>query len=316
MKTTQAVRAHMRKAHDGHLAEAVAAGVRKSPSRPCAILMKPRAAQAEDALDPWSLSTVDDTPRVYQEAVPLSHAQLASLLDMGHLMNAYPENIEIPARRMRLAAGDMLYVSGEASQDVFIIESGVLQRTRMALTPAPPSQPSHPEMVAYSGAGELIGLHLQKAARPESAFAITDAVVLALPIKAIERMPQGIGLLSDMLVRPVSATLIRDWQVAYKLRDLGANERTVAGLRHVATLCGAFSPHAPGAPRARMAPALNLSLSEDALTTWLGLDPAVLHRELDRLSSHGVIAMRGSQITRINLFSLRALSCSAAGTVL
>lgn len=264
---------------------------REGPTRPSAIpviLGKPRS---ESAFETGG------------ETLSLSLTQLSSWIDLGQSMSFGPDEPRIDARRLRLAPGDRLYSHDDAPKHIFLIETGVFQRSRMALADMPRVQASHPEVIAFCGAGELLGLHLRKATRQESASAITASTVLALAIDSIERIPDGSGLLSDMLVRPVSAALIRDWRLAYRLRDLAPAERTLEGLSHVADLAGTPLRDC------RDGQALEVALPVEVLAAWLGLGAAVLGQALDSLVRRGIIVMRDGQITRIDMFAVRGRPC-------
>lgn len=200
---------------------------------------------------------------------------------------------------IQLDAGAILYEPGKHGEHAFVILSGVVARQQASESQS--GVRCAPSSIALSGAKEMIGLHLGSDLRPENATAVTKAILLALPIKALQALVPSSTLINDLLMRTAGAALLRDWRVSYRLRDLPAFARTVAALSYLANLAE-FRPAMTGSDGT-----IALSMPVTNLATWLALDVTALQTELKRLERYGVVSTFEEAIRWLDPIKLETL---------
>jgi CRP-like cAMP-binding protein len=229
-------------------------------------------------------ATILETPAEERQIIPreIGIHDLLTFLGLGDCDVACETEHKLPCEEIQLNAGVSLYEQGHHVRQAFVILDGVFARQQKsnAKSAAMPG----PSPIALSGERELIGLHIGLTQRPESVTAVTKATVLALSIKALQTMVPSSTVAHDLLMRTAGAALFRDWRVAYRLRDLPAFARTVAGLSHLASLAGVK----PLASRADGTIALTLPLP--CLSAWLDMDMEALCTQLKHLARCGVVS--------------------------
>lgn len=212
---------------------------------------------------------------------------------------AFDTKPRLPCEEVRLDAGAILYEQGQRVGQAFVILDGILARQQMCNVKSGAMQ--GPSPIALSGEKELIGLHLGLHRRPEGVKAVTKATVLALSIKALQALAPSSTLINDLLMRTAGAALLRDWRVAYRLRDLPPFARAVAGLSHLANLAG-FKPMV-----ARADGTIALTLPLPNLASWLAMDMDTLCTQLKRLGRYGVVSTSNDAVEWLDPIKLEAL---------
>lgn len=192
--------------------------------------------------------------------------------------------VTLPCETLHLDAGATVYEQGQHCGQAFVILNGVLERHHATGSRA--QSMLGPGSVALSGARELLGLHVSLHGRPDTAVAVTKARVLAIPLRDLKALSPATTLINDLLMRTAGAALMRDWRVAYRLRDLPAFARTVAGLSHLAKLAE-FKPQDLESDGTT-----SWLISEPHLASWLALDSEVLHAQLQKLERYGVMSLK------------------------
>lgn len=194
--------------------------------------------------------------------------------------------VTLPCETLHLDAGAKVYEQGQHCGQAFVILNGVLERHHAIGSRA--QSMLGPGPVALSGARELLGLHFNLQGRPDTAVAVTKATVLAIPLRDLKALSPATMLINDLLMRTAGAALMRDWRVAYRLRDLPAFARTVAGLSHLTRLAE-FKPQDLESDGTTA-----WSISESHLASWLALDSEVLHAQLQKLERYGVMSLKAN----------------------
>lgn len=243
------------------------------------------------------LRTTSEGSRIIPREIGIH--DLLTALGFGACDLALDAKRTLPCEEIRLDAGASLYEQGQHVGQAFILLEGILARQQVCNAKSTAVQ--GPSPIALSGKKELIGLHLGLSRRPERAWAVTKATVLALSIKALQALVPSSTLINDLLMRTAGAALFRDWRVAYRLRDLPAFARTVAGLSHIASLTG-LKPVVAQADGT-----ISLTLPLPSLASWLAMDMEALCVQIKRLKRYGVVSTYANDIVWLDPLKLEAL---------
>ncbi|MDO9005806.1 MAG: hypothetical protein Q7V20_20375 [Aquabacterium sp.] len=193
----------------------------------------------------------------------ISIRDLLMALGLGSCDISCDASITLPCNEMQLDAGALLYEPGKHSEQAFVILSGVLAR----------QQASDVKSGARCGPSSI----------------------------ALQAMAPSTTLINDLLMRTAGAALLRDWRVSYRLRDLPAFARTVAGLSYLASLAE-FKPAMMDSDGA-----IALVMPVSNVATWLALDREVLKTQLKRLERYGVVSTFEEAIRWLDPIKLEAL---------
>lgn len=183
--------------------------------------------------------------------------------------------------RLCLMPGDNLYGQGPRGRYAYLVESGLLERVGQHA-----DGHDAPHSVSFACIGELVGMHPHLAHRPESVNAVTRTSLLALPLSGLSKLGAEDPLLTELIARPLSMALKRDWRTLYRLRDLPPYARTVAALAHLINLA------LPGHRARDSADRLPVHLKIERLASWLGLPSGDMTQDLEQLQRHGALAFR------------------------
>lgn len=230
---------------------------------------------------------------------PLTPVQLAYEFGLEEFAMPTLRGLELPAVHLYLTRGHVLYCEGAPARYVYLVKSGLIQRTRFS-----EKIDRNLRTVAFAGPGELIGLPDRFSRHPESVSAIMDTHLLAVPLIEWRRLDAYTRVLDELVVRRLSAALMHDWKVAYKLRDLPLNARIVCGLSYLVGLTTG---------RDQRPTHLAMNLTWDVLAQWLGTRVDLLMPRLLRLERHGVLASRRNVIRSLNIARLNRLSPQPSG---
>lgn len=233
---------------------------------------------------------------------PIPISQLASLLNMP-CMEGIDGQRTFDCLRLRFSAGDMLYTPTSSRDRAYIVLSGLALRMR---EPHGAAAFGAPGQYAFSGRHELIGLHQAGKIRVESAIAAFDTEVLALPVDAMRRVPGIAAFLSEWVVKPLSLAVMRDWQVACRLKALPSYPRVVEGLAHLTRVNMAV-------PEQQTLDGLELRrvdccIAEHVMANWLDLPEHDTDVELRKLERYRLIGRKNGRIVHVDAHALAELS--------
>ncbi|MDO9237032.1 MAG: Crp/Fnr family transcriptional regulator [Aquabacterium sp.] len=239
----------------------------------------------------------------HEGSVLITRSDLSDYLGGGGLFRNTDDvtTDKIVGTRLVLMPGDVLYVKGSMCHYVYIIESGLLEFTHQLETDV-----GKIETVSYTGTGEWVGWPNRSERRQETVQAVARTCLLALPIDDLRALELSSLGLAELLARPGSLALKRNWRIAYYLRDLPAYTRTVVALTHLVDLACASR-------RADMVDTnIRVHLSVATLSRWIGLDVPSLMSVLLKLQRYGALVLKDDSIAQL-MPQLLISTCDRSG---
>lgn len=239
-----------------------------------------------------------------QAVVASQHARLASVAwerlsqVLGGPVVPYLPTADEPqvTTELQLQPGDALFAEGSLAAYAYLVKSGILEGMGQRDTGL-----GLPGTISYACEGDFIGLYEQQARRPEGVRAVTHATLLALPLDDLHRAQKSSPMLAEMVARRSSVAMKRNWHIAYQLRDMLPQARTITGLAYLLRLA---TPAGQGCPTA---PSLTpVALGLEGLSRWLGLPMAMLSQQLQWLAQHEILTFKGDCITSLSYQLLKA----------
>jgi CRP-like cAMP-binding protein len=206
-----------------------------------------------------------------------------------------PQSGDPFAIEQALSPGDVLYVQDSPMHYAYRVESGLLQRKRLAGGGSESAVD-----IGYSGVGDWLGADGPLPARRETVTAVTPVRLLAMERQELQALTarhalDGNGAESPWRLHGLA--LKRDWRVTYQLRDLPAPQRLSAALAYLVRWAAPAPTHAvPGSGSGGAPYPLSICLDLDDLEYWLALDRATVEAMLALLVQAGGLTLRDDHL--------------------
>ncbi|MGE5451822.1 MAG: Crp/Fnr family transcriptional regulator [Acidobacteriota bacterium] len=212
---------------------------------------------------------------------------------------------DVPFIRLDLRPGDVLYAQGSESVYAYIVKSGLMMCQRRGVAGG-----NGVASVNFASTHDWLGVHDPRGLRGETATAVTSTTLLALTVQELRQMEGKSPVIAELIARPIGQALMRDWRTLYRLRDLPAYTRTVAGLAHLADL--AVRSGDDQAPPEELATHLEV----ETLGRWLDLGTDELEKSLAQLHRYGALSLHGRHIEKLMPEVLISISSASRKTAL
>jgi CRP/FNR family transcriptional regulator, anaerobic regulatory protein len=195
----------------------------------------------------------------------------------------------ISRAKRKVARGAMVFQAGEGLEAVYVVRRGAFKTVRV-------SREGQEKVVGFYLPGEMLGLgSIGERKHHESAVALEESELCALPFLALQRMASTVAALQQGLVRAMSREIARDDALMLLMGSMSAEQRLAAFLLSLSRRNSRL-----GCSPERFV----LRMRRVDVGSYLGVASETVSRLFSRLQRDGLIAVHQAEIS-VDLIGLR-----------
>jgi len=222
---------------------------------------------------------------------PMEQAVVRNRLAIGLTPSELGRLNELSVPRM-VKRGGYLAHAGDGFRALYLVERGVLKGAMMAVD-------GREQVVAFYLPGEPVGAEgIGSRMNDHDVVALEDSRVRGFPFDALERLSRTLPLLQRNVNRILSGEIVRNQGLIQLLGNMRAEQRVALVLLNISRRLKALGLSAT---------LIDLHITRRDLGSYIGLCLETVSRELSRLESRNLIALRGKCIELLDSAALEHL---------